>query len=162
VDSTRSVTAGDGILHAGSMLPEYSTRAERALELFREHGADIERIGEDLYLIPSCSSRRFYKVRYGGKHEHCSCPDRRTPCKHLLAVGLAYAARRSGIKVRTISVAGDPFKAAAKRRASTAECAGCGQLFPRGDLVEVQESLTYFEGDLLCEECWHGSDAVVL
>jgi len=42
------------------------------------------------------------------------------------------------------------------------ECAGCRQLFPRAELVEVQESWTYFEGDLLCEECWHGSDAVVL
>jgi hypothetical protein len=58
--------------------------------------------------------------------------------------------------------AGDGFFAAGKRRASTGACAGCGERFPRGELVEVQESLTYFESDLLCEECWHGSDAVVL
>jgi hypothetical protein len=47
-------------------------------------------------------------------------------------------------------------------RPSTAVCDGCGERFPRGELVEVQESLTYFAGDLLCSECWHGSDAVVL
>jgi hypothetical protein len=75
-----------------------------------------------------------------------------------------HATRRRGVKEIRLSttVAGDPFKVAARRRASTAECAGCGRRFHRGELVEVQQSLTYFEGDLLCEECWRGSDAVVL
>jgi hypothetical protein len=47
-------------------------------------------------------------------------------------------------------------------KAKTATCSGCGSRFRHRDLVEVLESLTYFEGDLLCSECWHGSDAVVL
>jgi hypothetical protein len=47
----------------------------------------------------------------------------------------------------------------AERRA---ECAGCGGRFRRHDVVEVQDSLTYHAGDLLCSECRHGSDAVVL
>jgi len=41
-------------------------------------------------------------------------------------------------------------------------CAGCGDLFEGRELVEVVDSLTYFEGDLLCHECWQGSDAEVL
>ena len=35
-------------------------------------------------------------------------------------------------------------------------CAGCGGKFMSGDLYEVMdghESLTFFEGDRLCEEC---------
>ena len=42
------------------------------------------------------------------------------------------------------------------------ECAGCSGRFGGRDLVEVQESLTYFEGDLLCHGCWQSSDADVL
>jgi len=164
VDSTRSVTAGDGILYAESGLPECSTRAERALRLFEERGEDIRRIGPETFEVPSCSGRAVYIVRYGGLEESCSCLDfayRGEACKHLLCVGIAHAARRSGVReVRTVAVAGgDPFKAASKRRAG---CAGCGQRFRRGELVEVQESLTFHAGDLLCSECWHGSDAVVL
>jgi hypothetical protein len=162
VDSTRSVTVGDGILYAESGPPKYSPRAERALALYEERGHDIRRIGPETFEVPSCSGRGHYLVRYGGEQEQCSCPDRVIPCKHLLSVGIMHAARRSRIRVRTISVAGDPFKAAAKRKAPTAECAGCGGRFRRHDVVEVQESLTYFAGDLLCSECWHGSDAVVL
>jgi hypothetical protein len=38
----------------------------------------------------------------------------------------------------------------------TAPCDGCGKRLPLRDLLEVHdwhESLTFFEGDLICEEC---------
>ncbi len=38
-------------------------------------------------------------------------------------------------------------------KAKTATCSGCSERFRHRDLVEVQESLTYFEGDLVCLEC---------
>ena len=41
-------------------------------------------------------------------------------------------------------------------------CAGCSGRFHGRDLVEVRESLTYFEGNLLCPDCRDGSDADVL
>jgi hypothetical protein len=102
VDSTRSVTAGDRILYAASGLPEYSTRAERALALYEERGDAIRRIGPETYSVPSCSGRGHYVVKYGGLEESCSCPDfayRGEACKHLLSVGIMHAARRSGVKV---------------------------------------------------------------
>ena len=46
--------------------------------------------------------------------------------------------------------------AALVARAKTRRCAGCSEPTPRRDLIEVREdheSLTYFEGDLLCEDC---------
>jgi len=143
-----------------------NARAERALRLYQERGHEIEHLGFDHWRVPatrkdSSLARDFYTVLYG-EHEACSCKDfefghGRRACKHLLAVGIMHAARRSGIKVRTISVAGDPFKAAAKRRARTAECDGCRKRFPRGELIELHEdnhdNLTYFHGDRLCGEC---------
>jgi hypothetical protein len=64
------------------------------------------------------------------KHGTCSCPDR-TPAgetdKHVTAAKYV--------------------------KAKTATCSGCSERFRHRDLVEVQESLTYFEGDVLCPEC---------
>jgi hypothetical protein len=143
-----------------------NSRAERALALYQERGHEIEYVGFDHWRVPatrkdSSLASDFYTVLYG-EHEACSCKDYqfgrgKRACKHLLAVGILHAKRRR----LTVSVAGDPFVAAA-RSCRYAECAGCRQRFHRGELAEVQDSLTYFEGDLLCEECWHGSDAVVL
>jgi hypothetical protein len=42
------------------------------------------------------------------------------------------------------------------------ECEGCGERFPRAELNEVVESLTYFDGDLLCYACVNESDAEVI
>jgi hypothetical protein len=57
------------------------------------------------------------------EEEACSCPDyehRAGPlgicCKHVYAVAIAHASRRSGVRVRQISAAGDPIKAAGSRR----------------------------------------------
>ena len=51
-----------------------------------------------------------------------------------------------------------------RKTPKTAErsCDGCGTKHPRRDLSEVIESLTFFEGDLLCRGCISGSDAETL
>ena len=90
--------------------PERSSRAERALELYRNHGRDIERVARDLYLVPSCSGRGFYAVTYGGDVEACDCPDHAHhpdgACKHILAVGILRAKRR-GASVRALTALED-------------------------------------------------------
>jgi hypothetical protein len=75
--------------------PKRSSRAERALELYRTRGRDIERISPDVYLVPSCTGEGVYRVDYAA--ESCSCRDyeiRRDVCKHVLAVGILRAKRR--------------------------------------------------------------------
>ncbi|MDP9475552.1 MAG: SWIM zinc finger domain-containing protein [Actinomycetota bacterium] len=75
----------------------------------------------------------------------CTCPDfhrRGKGCKHGLAAYVLARASRPAPK---------PLP-----------CAACGERFPRRVMVEVQESLTYHEGDLLCTPCWIDSDAEVL
>ena len=71
-------------------------RALRALALYRERGAEIERTGPWTYLVPSCTGGGSWAVNY--RRETCDCPDAlRNPaisCKHLLAVGILRAKRR--------------------------------------------------------------------
>jgi hypothetical protein len=86
-------------------LPEVTlnTRAERALELHRDHGRAIERVSPDVYLVPSCSGEGTYRVDYGA--ESCSCPDhemRGEVCKHVLAVGILRAKHR-GATLRSLA-----------------------------------------------------------
>ena len=150
MDSTRSVTAGDGILYAGSWLPEYSTRAERAIRLYEEHGHRIQHLYGDVYRVPSQDGERSYDVLYG-RREECPCPDhqcRRVSCVHLLALGIAHAARRSGVKeTRTVRVAaGDPFKAAAKRK-------GCPACFGGFVTIGVEEDGEEHDEAVPCRRC---------
>lgn len=75
----------------------------------------------------------------------CSCPDshrRGKGCKHALGCFVLARASRPAPKLPA--------------------CAGCEGRFPHAKLVEVRESLTFHEGDLLCTPCWFGSDAEVL
>jgi len=81
--------------------PNRNTRELRALELYRTRGHDIRKAspGEDLYLVPSCTGRGFYSVDY--REETCDCADfthRRENCKHILAVGVLVAKRRSRLR----------------------------------------------------------------
>jgi hypothetical protein len=118
-----------------------NARAERALELYRLRGQDIEPIAPDLYLLPSQDGKRSYRVDY--RNETCSCPDHNfhpeMACKHILAAGVLYA----------------------KRRARRALCDGCFERFPVRELVELTEDnhdgLTYFDGDHLCRMCADGA-----
>lgn len=76
--------------------PPATTRTERALELYRRHGADIQELSPDIYMVPSQDGERVYRVQYG-ESEYCSCPDhayRATNCVHILAVGIHHAKRR--------------------------------------------------------------------
>ena len=73
------------------------TREVRALNLYRERGAEIVRTGPWTYLVPSCSGTGSWAVNY--KKERCDCPDferRGVPCKHIYAVGIKRAKRRGG------------------------------------------------------------------
>ncbi len=114
-----------------------TTRFERGIALAQEHFEEITRVAPWIWSVPSCSGAGVHAVNL--KRGTCSCADR-TPAgetdKHVVAAKYV--------------------------KAKTATCSGCGSRFRHRDLVEVLESLTYFEGDLLCSECWHGSDAVVL
>jgi hypothetical protein len=95
--TTEEVAAGDPFAYAGSKLPEYSTRVQRALKLVEERGDEIEPLAGGVFVVPSQDGRRAYRVQYG-EHEFCSCPDntyRGVNCVHILAVGIASAKRRS-------------------------------------------------------------------
>ncbi|MDP9481485.1 MAG: SWIM zinc finger domain-containing protein [Actinomycetota bacterium] len=75
----------------------------------------------------------------------CSCPDyhrRDATCKHAIACYVLMRASRPAPK--------------------GLRCEACGERFPRRVMVEVQESLTFQEGALLCTPCWIDSDAAVL
>ncbi len=116
-----------------------TTRFERGIALAQERFEEITRVAPWIWSVPSCSGASGAVHAVNLKHGTCSCPDR-TPAgetdKHVTAAKYV--------------------------KAKTATCSGCSERFRHRDLLEVQESLTYFEGDLLCSECWHGSDAVVL
>ena len=70
-------------------------RAFRGLELHEARGSEIVRTGPHTYLVPGVG--RPYAVNY--KTETCECPDFEHAgygcCKHLFAVGIHRAARRS-------------------------------------------------------------------
>jgi hypothetical protein len=108
------------------------TRELRGLKLFRERGAEMERVAPWTWRVPSCTGSRVYTVDL--KAGSCTCPDyrrRQEPCKHLYAAEIA--------------------------RVKTATCSGCSKRFPRRELTELHEDnhddLTYFHGDRLCSEC---------
>ncbi len=108
------------------------TRELRGLRLFRERGAEMERVALWTWSVPSCTGTRRYTVDL--KAGSCTCPDHRRrgkACKHLYAAEMA--------------------------RVKTAACDGCGRRLPRRELTELNEdnhdNLTYFHGQQLCPEC---------
>ncbi len=129
--------------------PNHDTRELRALELYRTRGHEIERIAPNIYMVPSCTGSGAYRVDYA--LEVCGCRDfarRRGNCKHLLAVGILKASRRSGVKeVRTMRVvAGDPFAFAAKR-------GGCPSCFGGYVTVTVEEDGQERAEAVPCRRC---------
>ena len=114
----------------------------RGLGLFELHAGEIlaSYQGAGRFVVPSGAANGLYEVRVGVRPERNRCECRgfasHGHCSHLIAA--ERVAKRSGV------------------------CDGCGERTWRRDLVEVQESLAYFEGDLLCPECRRGSDADVL
>jgi hypothetical protein len=129
------------------------SRAKRALRLFEERGSLIRAVAADTFEVPSCALRgKRYTVRYGGGVESCTCKDYQFGhiCKHLLAVGVMHAARRSGVReVRTVGVAaGDPFRAAAKRKGCPACFGGYVTITTEDDNIARDEAVP-------CRRC-HG------
>lgn len=111
-------------------------RADRALALYVEHFEEIAlsfRAG--VYRVPSCTDAATYTVRLVPE-AYCSCPDHRGgECKHVMAVRVV--------------------------RKKTSPCSGCGRRFRHRELTEVPEdSLTFFEGDRLCEGCIDDHDGI--
>ena len=110
-----------------------TTREQRGLTLYREHGYLIEEVASDFYLVPSQDGERFRHVDY--LEESCDCPDftyRGVTCAHVYAVGISLA----------------------KRRAKASRCDGCGERFLRRDLLEaVEDDFGTFEGERFCRPC---------
>jgi hypothetical protein len=109
-----------------------STREERGLALYREHGDEIRHVRSSVWCVPSCTRASVYLVDLAGVV--CTCGDMPPVgevCKHVYAALIV--------------------------RAKTAECAGCGGRSRRRDMVECVEdnhdNLTYFDGDHLCPSC---------
>ncbi len=108
-----------------------STREQRGLGLARERFEEIWKVARWTWRAPSSSSDTVYLVNL--QHDTCSCEDHaRTGelCKHVYAARIVHA--------------------------KTAPCAGCGKRFRHRELVEVtedHESVTFFEGDQVCEGC---------
>jgi hypothetical protein len=146
---------------------ELAARIERELERLKaKRPALAPRIGRAANLLVThlaCPRQRVIRVRVrqgrprflvngsGGtvysvdpSDWSCTCPDhhrRGGVCKHGLACYVLVRASRPAPKGLT--------------------CEACGERFPRRVMVEVQESLTFHEGDLLCTPCWIDSDAEV-
>ncbi len=127
--------------------PEHPSTPEpgyvlRGLGLFELHADEILQgyQGGGRWLVPSGSANGSYEVRVGTRPERHRCECRgfgsHGHCSHVIAADRV--AKRSGI------------------------CDGCAVRAWSRDLSEVVESLTFFEGDLLCPPCRHGSDADVL
>ncbi len=107
-----------------------NTRELRAVDLAErcfEEIAASHRGGR--YTVPA-SGGGTYSVTYTACEESCECKDWEFghTCYHVLAVCVV--------------------------RAKTGICAGCGARFRHRDLYEVgDDSLTFFEGDVVCEGC---------
>ena len=114
----------------------------RGLGLFELHAGEILRsyYGGGRFLVPSGTAAVAYEVRVGTllARNRCECRGfgSHGHCSHVVAA--QRVSKRSGV------------------------CDGCGERVWSRDLSEVQESLTYFEGDLLCPDCRRSSDADVL
>ncbi len=107
----------------------------RGLGLFELHADEIldSYGGGGRYVVPSgTAANGLYEVRVGTRPERSRCECRgfssHYHCSHIVAAGRV--AKKSAV------------------------CDGCGGRVWHRDLVEVgDDSLTFFEGDLLCRPC---------
>ncbi|WP_162924553.1 hypothetical protein [Rubrobacter indicoceani] len=144
--------------------PQFRSRIERAESIIviqlsvpksvRPVKVRIHSDGTRSYSVTSSSKlRRVYTVEAGTFA--CDCPDsrrRHAACKHGIACWLLE---------KMLEEAGNSRPLSPAPAASSSPCSGCGEDTPSRELTEVQdwhESLSYFEGDMLCEECLSGSD----
>lgn len=110
---------------------ESGVREKRGLAIARKYFRQIAESWREggRYTVPSEDGQKRYSVVLLGS-ERCECRDNQFGhvCKHIVAATVVHA--------------------------KTRVCAGCNsRVLPR-ELVEVPEGhLTFFEGDLVCEEC---------
>jgi hypothetical protein len=118
------------VQHPSTPEPAYVLRGLGLYELYADEILDSYQ-GGGKYLVPSGTDAGAYEVRVGTlpTRNRCECRGfaSHKHCSHVIAA--ERTAKRSGV------------------------CDGCGARTWRRDLSEVQESLTYFEGDLLCRSC---------
>ncbi len=141
--------------------PNLATRIERAEHILVTHLSTANGTHKPIKVRVRADGSRSFVVRSGAKLRKvytvkgsgftCDCPDsrrRHSACKHGIACWLLErAARRPS-----------SFAIAAPK---TGACSACSERVPRRELTEVQdyhESLSYFEGDRLCPECFSASD----
>lgn len=108
-----------------------TTREQRGLEIartcFEEIAASYRR---GTYTVPSHSTPgRSYRVRYSRREESCECKDWQFGhiCMHIYAA--AMVAAKSDV------------------------CEGCGRRVRHSELHEVVDSLTFYEGMVICADC---------
>jgi hypothetical protein len=86
----------------------------------------VHRLEGELWAVPSTRGG-FHQVDLGD--EECGCEDFTfygsvvgVACRHVYAAAIARASRRSGVKVRAVSAAGDPFAYAGDKRRGCFAC----------------------------------------
>jgi hypothetical protein len=82
-------------------LPKTS-REQRGIALYRDHGKEVVRVYPGVYSVPSCSGETFYTVHLAPR-ERCDCPDfqrHHKPCKHLFCATIAAAKARARARAR--------------------------------------------------------------
>ncbi len=84
-----------------------TTRVQRGVRLYRDHGHEIEHVGFLTYRVPSCTGEGSYLV-YLDLHA-CTCPDHARAkakgerCKHYHAAHIAHCKRRAARARREIA-----------------------------------------------------------
>ena len=113
--------------------PPQEIRRSRGVAIATNRLEEIKKLSTGCYSVPASKSSEAYVVTVKPV-EACSCPDSLYSghrCKHRHAV--LHMLKRSGV------------------------CAGCGVRHWNGDLLEVVDSLTFFEGDMVCSGCAAGT-----
>jgi len=113
--------------------PPQEIRHSRGVAIATNRLEEIKKLAPGTYSVPASKSSEAYVVTVKPV-EACSCPDSLYSghrCKHRHAV--LHMLKKSGV------------------------CEGCGVRRWNEDLLEVVDSLTYFEGDMICSGCAAGT-----
>jgi hypothetical protein len=112
----------------------------------------VHRLEGALWAVPSTRGG-WHKVDLD--QEACDCEDwtffgrdHGVACRHIYAAAIANGTRRSGVQVRIISVAGDPFAAAAAH-----DRRGCSRCFDGVVYMGVEEDGQEHHEAVPCRRC---------